>query len=209
MRTAHHNFSYTIQDILWFSTRNVKGSISFCSSVTRAFYPQKAWQWPDYPYLWVKWRIHKWILLIYKHVSQYFFGIINIGLDICIKSNITWLSETSIFSCDQAALRTLISVCFCLSVRPSVRPSQCSCHCIILKFSGVITIDRRDVHAKGEGQRSKVNITEIMTPFSRFRAVASVWIHIWRWNNAPSLMLFRRGALLFFKVIRQISRSHS
>ena len=43
----------------------------------------------------------------------------------------------------------------CLSVRPSVTPfSQCSCHHIILKLSGVITIDRRDVHAKGQGQRS-------------------------------------------------------
>ena len=55
-------------------------------------------------------------------------------------------------------LWTLLSVR--LSVRPSVRPSvtsfwQCSCHCIILKFSGVITIDRSDVHAKGQGQRSR------------------------------------------------------
>ena len=35
-----------------------------------------------------------------------------------------------------------------------------------------------------------------------------VWIHILRWNNAQSLMLLRRGALLFFKAIRRISRSH-
>ena len=33
--------------------------------------------------------------------------------------------------------------------------SQCSCHGIILKFSGVITIDKRDIHAKGKGQRSR------------------------------------------------------
>ena len=32
--------------------------------------------------------------------------------------------------------------------------------------------------------------------------------HIWWWNVAQSLILLRRGALLFFKVIRQISRSH-
>ena len=56
--------------------------------------------------------------------------------------------------------------------------------------------------------RSKVKVTEVMTPFSRFRTVTPVWIHILRWNDAYSLMLLRRGALLFFKVIRQISRSH-
>ena len=69
-----------------------------------------------------------------------------------------------IFSCDQAALRTLISVC--LSVRLSVCPSvytpfwQCSCHRIILKFSGVITIDRRDVHAKRQSKRWKVKVSD-------------------------------------------------
>ena len=101
-----------------------------------------------------------------------------------------------IFCCDQAALRTLISVC--PSVCPSVTPFwQCSCHLIILKFSGVITTDKRDVHAKGQGQRSKVKVTEVMTPFSRFRTITLVWIHIWRWNDAQSLMLLRRGALFF------------
>ena len=117
------------------------------------------------------------------------------------------------FSCDQAALRTP------LSVYPSVRPSvclsacytilQCSSRRIIMKFSGVITYDRSDVHAKGEGQRPKVKVTEVNTPFSRFRTVTQVWIDIWWWNDAQSLMLLRRGALLFFNVIRQISRSHS
>ena len=42
----------------------------------------------------------------------------------------------------------------------------------------------------------------------RFRTVTLVWIHIWWWNDTYSLMLLRRGALLFFKVICQISRSH-
>ena len=77
-----------------------------------------------------------------------------------------------------------------------------------MKLAGVITIDIIDVHGKGQGQRSKVKVTEVMTPFSRFRNVTPVWIHILRWNDAYSLMLRRRGALLFFKVIRQISRSH-
>ena len=100
---------------------------------------------------------------------------------------------------------------------PSVRPSVClsvtpfwlcSHHRIIMTFSGVITIDKSDVHAKGQGQRWKVNVTEVMTPFSRFRTVTPVRIHILRWKDADSLMLLRRGALLFFKVIRQILSSH-
>ena len=116
------------------------------------------------------------------------------------------------FSCNQAALRTP------LFVYPSVRPSvclsvcytilQCSSRRIIMKFSGVITYDRSDVHAKGEGQRPKVKVTEVNTPFSRFRTVTQAWIDIWWSNDAQSLMLLRRGALLFFNGIRQISRSH-
>ena len=71
-----------------------------------------------------------------------------------------------------------------------------------MKVSGVITND----HAKGQGQRSKVKVT---TQLNGFRTVIPVWIHIWWWNDTYSLMLLRRGALSFFKVIRQISRSHS
>ena len=97
----------------------------------------------------------------------------------------------------------------CLSVCLSVTPFWlCSHHCIIMKFSGVITNDRSDVHANGQGQRSKVKVTELKTKFKRFRTVTLVLIHIWWWNDAHSLMLLRRGALLFFKVIHQISRSH-
>ena len=106
------------------------------------------------------------------------------------------------FSCDQAALSLSVR----LSVHPSVCPSftpfsPCCCHRIITKISGVIAIDKSDVHAKGQGQRSKVKVTEVMTPLSRFRTITPVWIHI-------SLMLLRRGNLLFLKVIHQISRSH-
>ena len=121
------------------------------------------------------------------------------------------LSIRFIFSCDQAALWMVFSVrpSVCLSVCLSVTPFWlCSHHRIIMKFSGVITNDRSDVHAKGQGQRSKVKVTELMTPFSRFRTVTPVWNHIWRWNDAQTLILLRRGALSFFKVIRQISRSH-
>ena len=81
----------------------------------------------------------------------------------------------------------------------------CSHHRIIMKFSGVITNDQRKVHTRGQGQRSKVKVT---TQLNHFRTVTPVWIHIWWWNDAYSLILLRRGDLLFFKVIRQISRSH-
>ena len=97
----------------------------------------------------------------------------------------------------------------CPSVRPSVTPFWlCSHHSIIRKFSGIITNDQSKVRAKGQGQRSKVKVTEVITQLNRFRTVTPVWIHIWWWIDAYSLMLLRRGALLFFKVIRQISRSH-
>ena len=63
-----------------------------------------------------------------------------------------------------------LSVCpsVCPSVRPSVRLSVtpfwlCSHHRIIMKFSGVITLDQGKVHAKGQGQRSKVKVTEVTT----------------------------------------------
>ena len=116
------------------------------------------------------------------------------------------------FSCDQAALWMAFP-----SVRPSVRPpvcpsvtpfSLCSHHHIIMKFTGIITNDRSDVHARGQGQRSKVKVTEVLTTLSSFRTVTPGSINIWWWNDAQSLMLLRRGVLLFFKVTRQISRSH-
>ena len=92
---------------------------------------------------------------------------------------------------------------------PSVTPfSPCSHHRIIMKFSGVITMVKSDVHAKGQGQRSKVKVTEVNTQLSRFRTLTPVWIHIWQWNHAHSWKQHRRGALLFFKVIGLISRSH-
>ena len=122
--------------------------------------------------------------------------------------NVNYVRATSfIFSCDQAALWMVFSVrrSVCLSITTFW---LCSHNRIVMKFSGAITNDKSDVHAKGQGQRSKVKVTEVMTPFSRFRTVTPVWIHIWWWNDAQNLMLLRRGALLFFKVICQISRSH-
>ena len=63
----------------------------------------------------------------------------------------------------EAALRTLLSVC------PFIRLSVRLWHLfhnvpLIIKFSGVITIDKSGVHAKG--MRSKVKVTEIKANFA-------------------------------------------
>ena len=121
-----------------------------------------------------------------------------------------------IFSCDQAALWMVQSVrlsvrpSVCLSVRPSV------CHTFLTMFPSSYHHEifrscyqwqkwrpckRSRSEVKGQGHRGH-------DPNFRFRTVTPVWIHIWWWNDTYSLMLLRWGALLFFKVIRQISRSH-
>ena len=103
------------------------------------------------------------------------------------------------------SVRLSVRPSVCLSVTPF---SPCSHYRIIMKLSGVITMVGSDVHAKGQGLRSKVKVTEVNTQLSRFRTLTPVWIHIWQWNHAHSWKQHRRGALLFFKVIRQISRWH-
>ena len=144
-----------------------------------------------------------------RHLASMNWYITRVGVELSMSH------PRNIFSCDQAAIWLVQSVrlSVCLSVRPSVclsvTPfSPCSHHRIIMKFSGVITMVKSDVHAKGQGQRSKVKVTEVNTQLSRFRTLTPVWIHIWQWNHAHSWKQHRRGALLFFKVIRQISRSH-
>ena len=76
------------------------------------------------------------------------------------------------------------------SVRPSVRRSVClsvtpfwlcSHYRIITKFSRVITNDRSDVHAKGQGHRSKI---KVITQLRYFRTAFPVGIHLWWWNDA-------------------------
>ena len=82
----------------------------------------------------------------------------------------------------------------CLSVTPFW---LCSHHPIIMKFSGVITNDQSKVHAKGQGQRSKVKVTEVTTQLNRFRTVTPVWIHIWWWNDSYSLVLLKEVPYCF------------
>ena len=131
-------------------------------------------------------------------------SLIGIKISVCVficQSHFQFLC----FNCDQAAIWLVQSVC--LSVRPSHLFSPCSHHRIVMKFSEVMTMDRSDVHAKGQGQRSKVKVTEVNTQLSCFRTLTPVWIHIWQWNHAHTWKQYKRGAL-FFKVIYQISRSH-
>ena len=64
-----------------------------------------------------------------------------------------------------------------------------------------------------QGHPSNFKVTwlkklSFFTQIGRFRTVTQIWIHWWLLNYAPSLKQHRRGALLFFKVIRQISSSH-
>ena len=61
-----------------------------------------------------------------------------------------------------------------------------------MKFSGVITIDKSNVHARGQGQRSKVKVTwdkksQILAQIGRFQTVTPVWIYQWLQNDAQSL----------------------
>ena len=120
-----------------------------------------------------------------------------------------------LFSCDQAALWMVQSVC--LSVRPSVCLSVCLSvvrHTFLTMFPSSYRHEITRSYYQWQKwrpckrSRSKVKVTEVTTQLYRFRTVTPVWIHVWWWNDAYNLIMLRRGALLFFKVIRQISRSH-
>ena len=104
-----------------------------------------------------------------------------------------------LFSCDQAALWMVLSV----------RPSVCLSH--LFDYVPIIVSSwnfQELLPMTKVTSMQKVKVTEVNTQLSRFRTVTPVWIPIWWWNDAYSLMMLRRGTLLFFKVICQISRSH-
>ena len=193
-----------------------------CPATGTAWLWWLAWAgaWLCYPLMWLSIYNKEWDITVIQPISStstselFKKALVDIWIDLYL-IKFQFLTILCVFSCDQAALWMVQSVrlsvrpSVCLSVCLSVTPFWlCSHHPIIMKFSGVITSDKSDVHAKGQGQRSKVKVTEVTTQLIRFRTVTPVWIHIWWWNDAYSLMLLRRGALLFFKVIRQISRSH-
>ena len=39
-----------------------------------------------------------------------------------------------------------------------------------MKFAGVITVDKSNVHAKGQGHKSKVKVTEVQANFAQIWA---------------------------------------
>ena len=114
------------------------------------------------------------------------------------------MGMVDIFSCDkELSKKTFLFLWVCPSVRPS--------HLFTMFPSSHHYENFRSYYQMTDVmsmQKAKVKVTEVKTQFSRFRTVTPVWIHIWWWNDAQSLILLRRGALLFFKVIRRISRSH-
>ena len=88
---------------------------------------------------------------------------------------IKWFPNT--LSCE-AATRQLFEW-FSPSARPSVCPtvtplSLFSHHRIIVKFSRFITNSGSEVHAKGQGQRSKIKVTKVETLFIRFRTITPI-----------------------------------
>ena len=117
----------------------------------------------------------------------------------CVKHN--GVRVKGIFSCGQTALLTVLYVrrSVCSSVRPTVTPfSQCLCSCIIIKFSGVITIDKSYVHATGQGERSSVNVTEIKANFAPIWGISEwqlIWMHWWLWSDAQSFKRHRSDLL--------------
>ena len=132
--------------------------------------------------------ISGWTMLIYIYIY------INTLLKIFKETMIIFLCcvhrvSFIIFSCDQAAL------CMVQSVRPSVTPYDRSYY-------------QWQEWGPCKRSRSKVKVTEVKTPSSRFRTVTPVRIAIWRWNDAQSSIRLRTGALSFFKVTCQISKSH-
>ena len=67
-----------------------------------------------------------------------------------------------------------------------------------MEISGVINNDKSDVHAKGQGQRSEVKVTEVKTqhkakkivnfdPNWAFWTATPGWIHQYLQNDAQSL----------------------
>ena len=115
--------------------------------------------------------------------------------------NILYLCYT-IFSCDQAALWMVQSVC--MSVRHTFLTMFPSSYHHEIFWSYYQWQKWRPC----KRSRSKIKVTEVTTQINRFRTVTPVWIRIGWWNDAYSSILLRRGALLFLKVIHQISRSH-
>ena len=77
-----------------------------------------------------------------------------------------------------------------------------------LKWCKKLDVVQKRCPIVSQGPPSNLKVTRdkklpILTQIERFRTGTPVWIHPWLWNDAQSLIWYRRGALLFFKVIHQ------
>ena len=96
----------------------------------------------------------------------------------------------------------VLSVCLSvsLSLCPSVSVCLSVCPSHLFDYVPIIVSSR---HFQELSPRTrvtsmqKVKVTEVTTELNRFRTVTPVWINTWWWNYTYSLMLLRRGALLF------------
>ena len=85
-----------------------------------------------------------------------------------------------------------------LSVWPSVCPSYLFHYVpIIISSWNVMSYCQWQKWCLCKRAGSKVKVTEVKTQFSQFWTVIPAWFHIWWWNYAQSLMLLRKGVLLF------------
>ena len=113
----------------------------------------------------------------------------------CHYSIVAWYRYAVPFLAATKQLYEWFSPSVCLSVHPSHLFDYVPIIVSLWNFQELLPMAEVTSIAKGQGQRSKVKVTEVTTQLSRFRTVTPVWIHIWRWNDTYSFMLLRRGVL--------------
>ena len=111
------------------------------------------------------------------------------NMNVSVTENLTlWILLIFIFSYDQAALRTLQSVC--LSVRPSVRLSVCHTFFTMFLSSYHHEIVKNCYQwqkwcpckrSRSEVKRSR---SQVKTHLTSFQTVTPVWLHTWHLNDS-------------------------
>ena len=126
----------------------------------------------------------------------------SVGMSAGIQSAEYWVSETPwvriLLSAEEDNLSPFDSKIACLCQSIEINNNK-YVPIIVSSLFPVITNDQSKVHAKVQGQRSKVKVTKVTTQLNRVRTVIPVWIHILLWNYANNLMLHRREVILFFQ----------
>ena len=112
------------------------------------------------------------------------------------KFKVTWLKKSSILT-QIWCFRIVTPVCIQWWLWNDAQSLKQHRRCALFFFKVIHQIRR------SQGTKK----SPILTCIGRFRTVTPVWIHRWLWNDAHSLTCYWRGALLFLKVIHEISRS--